>query len=95
MSVTGETVVQIAALAKLRVDDQQVEEFTDRFNTVLGLFDALAAAPTDGVRPLANPLDSSQRLRPDTVTEDNQRESLQATAPSVDSGHYLVPRVVE
>jgi aspartyl-tRNA(Asn)/glutamyl-tRNA(Gln) amidotransferase subunit C len=50
---------------------------------------------TDNVSPMAHPLDQIQRLRPDVVTEHNQREHFQAIAPQVEDGLYLVPKVIE
>jgi aspartyl-tRNA(Asn)/glutamyl-tRNA(Gln) amidotransferase subunit C len=44
---------------------------------------------------MAHPLQMVQRLRPDQVTENNQRQAFQAIAPAVENGLYLVPRVVE
>jgi aspartyl-tRNA(Asn)/glutamyl-tRNA(Gln) amidotransferase subunit C len=95
MSVTGDTIREIAQLARLRVDDNELPALTGSFNAILDLFEQLQAAPTDGVEPMANPLDASQTLREDLVTEENQREQLQAVAPLVENGLYLVPRVVE
>ncbi len=40
-------------------------------------------------------MDAVQRLRPDAVTEADQREALQAVAPAVENGLYLVPKVIE
>jgi aspartyl-tRNA(Asn)/glutamyl-tRNA(Gln) amidotransferase subunit C len=45
--------------------------------------------------PMAHPLDQVQRLRPDVVTERDQREQFQAIAPQVEAGLYLVPKVIE
>jgi aspartyl-tRNA(Asn)/glutamyl-tRNA(Gln) amidotransferase subunit C len=50
---------------------------------------------TKGISPMSNPLDATQIMRPDTVTESNQRELFQKAAPSVERGFFLVPRVVE
>ena len=44
---------------------------------------------------MAHPLDAHQRLRPDAVTETDQRELFQSTAPLTEAGLYLVPRVIE
>lgn len=95
MPVTGETIREIAQLARLRVDDAELAAVTDGFNAVLHLFEQLQAAPTDGVEPMANPLGAIQPLRPDIVTETDQREALQSVAPQVEDGLYLVPRVVD
>ena len=50
---------------------------------------------TDGVEPLAHPIESDQRLRPDTVSETVDRDHYQRGAPATRDGLYLVPRVVE
>ena len=57
--------------------------------------DQLQAAATDDVLPMAHPLNMSQRLRADEVTEPNERDELQKNAPSVENGYYLVPKVLE
>lgn len=88
-------VLEMAQLARLRVEDDDVAYLTTRFDAILGLFDALGAAGTDGVEPMAHPLDAVQKLRSDQVTETDQRDALQAVAPLVEDGLYLVPRVVE
>ncbi|WP_439105736.1 Asp-tRNA(Asn)/Glu-tRNA(Gln) amidotransferase subunit GatC [Congregibacter sp.] len=95
MSVSGDTIQEIAQLARLRVEDDELPKLTSSFNAILDLFEQLQAAPTDGVEPMANPLDASQTLRDDVVSETNQREALQASAPLTEDGLYLVPRVVD
>ena len=50
---------------------------------------------TTGVEPMAHPLDLSQRLRADAVTETDARAEFQAIAPQTADGLYLVPRVIE
>ena len=57
--------------------------------------DQLQSLDTEGVAPLSHPLDATQRLRADEVTETNQRDTFQRCAPAVENGLYLVPRVVE
>lgn len=95
MSVTGDTIRDIAQLARLRVEDDELPALTGSFNAILELFEQLQAAPTDDVEPMANPLDAAQPLREDTVTETNQRDALQRVAPQTENGLYLVPRVVD
>lgn len=95
MSVDSETITDIARLARLRVEPDELPALTQSFNAVLDLFEQMQAVPTDGVEPMANALDSTQPLRIDAVTESNQRESLQSVAPQTEDGLYLVPRVVE
>ena len=59
------------------------------------MIDQLQALDTRGVEPMSHALDLVQRLRPDAVTEPDQREPYQAVAPEVERGLYLVPKVIE
>ena len=85
----------IAHLARLRIDPEPAEQLVGEFEKILELVEQMNALDTTGVTPLAHPLDDSQRLRPDEVTEVDQRDAFQEHAPSVESGLYLVPRVIE
>ena len=95
MAITGDTIRDMAKLSRLRVSDDHLDDMTARFAATLALFDAQRAVPTDGVEPMAHPLDAVQPLRADAVTASDRRSELQAVAPLVEDGHYLVPRVVE
>ncbi|AHI29093.1 MULTISPECIES: Asp-tRNA(Asn)/Glu-tRNA(Gln) amidotransferase subunit GatC [Marinobacter] len=95
MTISREDIEKVAVLARIRVDDEQVSALENDLGNILDLVDQLSAADTDAVEPLAHPLDAVQRLRPDEVTETNQREAFQAIAPATENGLYLVPRVIE
>lgn len=82
-------------LARLRLADDEFAETVGKLSTIVEFVDQLAALPTDDVVPMAHPLDQVQRLRPDEVTEANQRDRIQQNAPAVEDGMYLVPRVIE
>lgn len=86
---------KLAELARIQVDEQTLGNVANSINDVLALVDQLQAANTDGVAPMAHPLDAIQRLRPDQVTETNQRDAFQAIAPAASEGLYLVPKVIE
>lgn len=86
---------KLADLARLELDGTTSREVKQRITEVLKLVDQLQAADTEGVEPMAHPLDSVQRLRADRVTEENQRENFQAIAPATEKGLYLVPTVIE
>ena len=90
-----ETVLQIANLARLSLNDTQSAEYAQSLNKILGMMESLKAINTDGVEPLKSPFDTPQPLRPDVVTEENHREEYQAVAPATQDGLYLVPRVIE
>lgn len=95
MSVSTADVAQVAQLARLKINDSDLGEVTDRFSKILDLVDELQQVNTDGVEPMSNPHDMTQRLRADVVTEENQREALQSVAPEVEEGYFLVPKVID
>jgi len=95
MAIEQDEIGKIAELARIRIADEQIGEVTQRITEILGMVDQLQAADTAGVEPMANPLDATQRLRADEVTEINRREAFQAIAPAVQNGLYLVPKVIE
>ncbi len=86
---------ELALLARLSIDDELVDDVTHRINRIMSLVDQLKAADTEGVEPMSHPLDATQVLRNDEVTELNRREQLQACAPETEAGLYLVPQVIE
>lgn len=86
---------KIAGLARLHIAPEQAEALTDSLCRILSLMDHLQTIDTEGVAPMASPHDRAQPLRPDAVSETNQREAYQAVAPAVQDGLYLVPRVIE
>src|SRR5690606_19960101 len=82
-------------LARNRQKEAEIHAYADKLSSIMGLIDRMQAVDTSGVQPLAHPLETTQRLRADVVTEDNQRDALQAIAPATEQGLYLVPRVIE
>lgn len=95
MAVTLTDINKIAHLARLGLSDEEKSRYTDSLNNILGLIDELQAVNTQGIEPLAHAVDVIQPLRPDVVTETNQRDMYQRIAPAVQEGLYLVPKVIE
>lgn len=95
MSLTADQIRQVAHLARLELEPGQVEKYARELSNILDMVGQLARADTSGVEPMAHPLDMTQRLRPDAVTEPDRREALQAHAPAVQHGLYIVPKVIE
>ncbi|KNX79633.1 glutamyl-tRNA amidotransferase [Pseudomonas sp. 250J] len=95
MALQRSDVEKIAHLARLGLNEGELPRTTDALNSILGLVDQMQAVDTSGVEPLAHPLETTQRLRPDQVTESNQRDRYQAVAPSTENGLYLVPKVID
>jgi aspartyl-tRNA(Asn)/glutamyl-tRNA(Gln) amidotransferase subunit C len=95
MSLEASDVEKIAYLARLGIDAGDIPEYTRNLSAILAFVEQLNAADTTGVEPLAHPLEATQRLRPDTVTEVDNRENFQRVAPQTEAGLYLVPKVIE
>lgn len=95
MSLEKSDVEKIAHLARLAIDEKDVPEYARNLTNILDLVEQMSSVKTDDVTPMAHPLDATQRLRSDEVTESNQREHFQEIAPNVEDGLYLVPKVIE
>ena len=95
MSLQQEDVEKIAHLARLAISEDDVPKYARNLSNILDLVEQMNAVNTEGVTPMAHPLDARQRLRSDVVTEENQREHFQKNAPLVESGLFLVPKVIE
>jgi aspartyl-tRNA(Asn)/glutamyl-tRNA(Gln) amidotransferase subunit C len=95
MSLVHDQVRRLARLARIAIRPDETEAVLEQLNRVLGLIEEMRQVDTAGVEPMAHPLDASQRLRPDSVTEQDQRELFQSIAPAVEGGLYLVPKVIE
>ncbi len=95
MSLTIDEVLKIATLARVRIDENEAESYAQDLSGILDFVAQMSSVDTSEVEPMAHPLDLPQRLRPDEVTEANQRERFQAIAPAVEAGLYLVPQVIE
>lgn len=95
MSLEKADVEKIAHLARLAIDEKDVPEYARNLSNILDLVEQMSSVNTDEVTPMAHPLDATQRLRADEVTESNQRDHFQQIAPNVEDGLYLVPKVIE
>ncbi len=95
MTIERADIEKLAELSRIGISEENITETTRSIAEVLKLVDQLQAADTEGVEPMAHPLDEVQRLRPDAVTEQDQRERFQAIAPAVEQGLYLVPKVID
>lgn len=95
MSLSSDDVAKIAHLARLAVSPEEGEAMSRELSRILDLVAQMEAVDTSGVEPMAHPLEMSQRLRPDEVTETDQRDSYMSNAPQAEAGLFLVPKVIE
>ena len=99
MALTSEDVSRIAHLARLELPAAEAQAMLDQLNGFFRIVEQMSAVDTRGVEPLYTPLSAVQavqlRLRDDVVTEGDQREANQRSAPAVEDGLFLVPKVIE
>lgn len=95
MTIEQDDIEKIAELARIRIADNQIGQVTQRITEILHMVDQLQAVDTSDIEPMANPMDATQQLRADEITEGNRREAFQAIAPAVENGLYLVPKVID
>ena len=95
MSIGPAEVQKIALLSRLAIQEQAIPAYARDLSAILELVERMNAVDTNGIEPMAHPLDLAQRLRPDAVTETERRGLYQAIAPRTENGLYLVPKVIE
>lgn len=99
MALSSEDVSRIANLARLQLGAEEQALLQEQLNGFFSIVEQMGAVDTRGVEPLYTPLSTVQqvelRLRDDVVTETNQRQLNQRSAPVVEDGLFLVPKVIE
>jgi aspartyl-tRNA(Asn)/glutamyl-tRNA(Gln) amidotransferase subunit C len=96
VTLTRRDVEGIALLARLEISEQELPVYVGSLSRIVGFIGQLSAATTEGVEPMAHPLENQvQTLRDDQVTEVDHRDRYQDNAPLVAAGLYLVPKVIE
>ncbi len=94
MTIHQDDIAKLCRLAQIALDDGERAATNADLDKMIQMIDVLQSIDTDGVEPLAHPLDAAQRLRADEITELVDRDRYQASAPAVQDGLYLVPRVL-
>ena len=99
MPLTSQDVSRIADLARLELPPADAAAMLAQLNDFFAIVAQMSAVDTTGVEPLFTPLSAVQqvelRLREDAVTESDRRDANQRSAPAVEDGLFLVPKVIE
>ncbi|QGW80334.1 Asp-tRNA(Asn)/Glu-tRNA(Gln) amidotransferase subunit GatC [Variovorax paradoxus] len=99
MSLSASDIARIASLARLQLASDESERMLSQINGFFDLVERMRSVDTAGIEPLAHPVaaigDITLRLRDDVVSEPNNREANQKSAPAVEAGLFLVPKVIE
>ncbi len=99
MPLNSQDIDRIAQLARLKLTPEASERMLGQINGFFDIVEQMRAVDTTGIEPLAHPVaaigDIALRLRDDVASEPNQREANQRSAPAVERGLFLVPKVIE
>jgi aspartyl-tRNA(Asn)/glutamyl-tRNA(Gln) amidotransferase subunit C len=95
MSLELKDVTHIANLARIEISPAEAQATLAQLTSIFALIEEMQTVDTTGVEPMSHGIEVNQRLREDRVTETDQREANQASAPQVEAGLYLVPKVIE
>ncbi|MGA8515349.1 MAG: Asp-tRNA(Asn)/Glu-tRNA(Gln) amidotransferase subunit GatC [Burkholderiaceae bacterium] len=99
MALNSQDIDRIAQLARLQLQPEESQRMLGQINGFFDIVEQMRAVDTTGIEPLAHPVAAIQeialRLRDDVASEPNQREANQRSAPAVERGLFLVPKVIE
>jgi len=99
MSLNAQDIARIADLARLELKPEESDRMLAQINGFFAIVEKMRAVDTSGVEPLTHPVaavqDVALRLREDVASEPNAREANQQSAPAVERGLFLVPKVIE
>ncbi|MFL9666474.1 Asp-tRNA(Asn)/Glu-tRNA(Gln) amidotransferase subunit GatC [Variovorax sp. AB1(2024)] len=99
MALSASDIARIASLARLQLAPDESERMLSQLNGFFDVVERMRSVDTSGIEPLAHPVaaieDITLRLRDDVASEPNNREANQKSAPAVEAGLFLVPKVIE
>ena len=99
MQLSPEDIQRLTLLARIEIAPAEAPHIRAQLNGIFNLVEQLQAVDTDGIEPLCHPIaaieEMTLRLRPDVVTEGDQREANMKNAPQQENGLFLVPKVLE
>ena len=90
-----DTIKKLTYLSRLSIPDSDIDELSKNLDNILKLIGEIDAAPTDGMLPMAHPLDFSQQLRDDVCKKDINREENQHDSTKIKDGYYTVPKILD
>jgi aspartyl-tRNA(Asn)/glutamyl-tRNA(Gln) amidotransferase subunit C len=95
MSVDAATVKRIGSLARIRIEENEVESYQGELNAILGFVEQLNEIDVDGVAPMTSVTPMTLRRRDDVVTDGSYAEKIVQNAPLTEDNFFMVPKVVE
>ena len=93
--LTDDDVRSVARLARLQLANEEIERFTQQLGDILTYVEQLDEIDTEGVEPMAHPIELSNVLRADQTRDSLPREAALGNAPQADGKYFLVPQILE
>lgn len=93
--LTRVEVLKVARLARLRLSDAEVDEYTEKLGSVLAYIDSLNEVDTEDVEPMVHAVELSNVFRIDEITPSLSREAALSNAPKTDGQFFLVPQILD
>jgi aspartyl-tRNA(Asn)/glutamyl-tRNA(Gln) amidotransferase subunit C len=95
MALDKATVAQIAALARIRLSEAELDPLVNELSRILTWMEQLNEVDTSGVAPMASVTAAGLTMREDEVTDGGRREEILSNAPRTARGLFVVPKVIE
>lgn len=95
MALDKQTVAKVAHLARIRVEEDELETLAGEMNSIIGWVEQLGEVDTDGVEPMTSAVDLKLRLREDEINDGDYPDRVLKNGPSTEMHFYVVPKVVE
>ena len=95
MAIDANTVRRVGRLARIRIEESEVEKYQTELNTILGFVEQLSEVDVTGIEPMTSVTPMKLRLREDVVTDGGYAEKIVANAPLTEDNFFMVPKVIE
>ena len=95
MSIDRDTAARVAKLARIRVEEDQLDALAGELQGILGFIEQLQEVDVDGIEPMTSVTPQRLKRREDVVSDGDQPEAVLKNAPDAREGFFAVPKVVE
>jgi aspartyl-tRNA(Asn)/glutamyl-tRNA(Gln) amidotransferase subunit C len=95
MSITKDTILKIANLAKISITSDETEKLESEISSIISWVETLNEVDTENIEPMTNSLQTSLRMREDEVNDGNKTKDILLNSPTDDDSFFVVPKVIE
>ena len=95
MTITNEQIKKIASLARIKIEENQIEKYQKDLSDILNMIEQLSEVNTENVSEMTSPHEMNLRFREDIVNDGNYADKILSNAPDTEEGYFNVPKVVE